>query len=270
LPFLHDKELTVEPLILKCRAELRKLFPQSENLREDYPLGTCAPPKNFTDIQHYVDLTNLKPAAVTKDIEELCAKAKAGRYAAVCTFQKFTPLAKQLLAGTNVAVCAVANFPGAGGDISTVEADIAYSVKTGAVELDPVHPIHLIKEKKYQEYLDFMTAVVMAAQNHTVKVILETQLLTDEEVVMSTLLCWMAGASGVKTSTGVNTFVDASSRKKTVHATREHVRLMRMAFGDFNKHGHQTIIKASGGISDVNWAKELMENGANRIGASGL
>lgn len=258
-------------LVLKCREKLRELFPESENLKEDFPLGTCAPPVNFSDVQRYVDLTNLKPQAVTEDIIELCYKAKEKKSAAVCTFQKFTRVVSEELEDSGIGVCAVANFPGAGSDISVVKVDVNYSVLEGATEIDPVHPIHLIKEGKYEKYLAFMTAVVEAAKYAKVKVILETQLLTDEEIVLSTLLCWMAGVRGVKTSTGVNTYMCAESGdKKTVHATVRHIRLMRSAFGDTDKFGNEAIIKASGGIGDEFWAKELIENGANRIGASGL
>lgn len=259
----------MEPLILKCRTKLRKRFPDILNLAEDFPLGTCKPPENFKDVQHHVDLTNLKPQTLSDDIRTLCVLAKSKKSAAVCTFQKFTPIVARLLKGTNINVCAVANFPGAGSDISVVKADVEFSVKNGATEIDPVHPIDLIKDGRYQEYLNFMQEVVKSADNAAVKVILEAQLLTDEEIVMSALLCWIAGARGIKTSTGVNTFMQGTE-KQTVHATVHHIRLMRMAFGDTDKFGNPSIIKASGGVGTEMEAKELIENGANRIGASGL
>jgi deoxyribose-phosphate aldolase len=259
----------MNPLILKCRALLREQNMLSKNLAEDFPLGNCVPPENFTDVHHYVDLTNLKPQATITDIEELCAKARQQQVAAVCTFQKFTNHASKLLAGSNIDICAVANFPGAGSDVSVVQADVAFSVKNGATEIDPVHRIDLIKEKRYSEYLEFMQAVVKSAKNARVKVIFETQLLTDEEIVISALLCWMAGVRGIKTSTGVNTFV-SDGEKQTVHATVHHICLMRMAFGDVDKFGNPAIIKASGGVGDEFKARELLENGATRIGASGL
>lgn len=260
----------MNPLILKCRANLRAIFPLAENLKEDFPFGNCVPPKNFTDVKHYVDLTNLKPQATTDDITMLCKTAISNKSAAVCTFQKFTPQVLRDLAGSNVKVCAVANFPCSGNAIYVVKADIEYSVSVGATEIDPVHPIDLIKEKKYTEYVEFMQEVVKAAKDASVKVIFETQLLTDEEIVISALLCWMAGVRGIKTSTSVNMYVDKNGSKQAVHATVHHIRLMRMAFGDTDKLGNPSIIKASGGVGNEMQAKELLENGATRIGASGL
>ena len=126
------------------------------------------------------------------------------------------------------------------------------AIRDGATEIDMVIGIGRMKSRMYDEIEDDITSVVMAAQGRTVKVILETALLTDEEKVIACVLAQNAGADFVKTSTGF-----ASHGAKP-----EDVALMRRVVGD------RMGVKASGGIRSVDDAYEMVEHGATRLGAS--
>ena len=131
-----------------------------------------------------------------------------------------------------------------------LEAKIA--VMDGADEIDMVINIGALKDKDYTAVLEDIKAVKEACGNALLKVIIETCLLTDEEKVKACELSKEANADFVKTSTGFS----------TAGAKIEDVKLMRESVGD------SMGVKASGGIHDKEFAKELVEAGASRLGTS--
>ena len=206
----------------------------------------------MTALHKKIDHTNLKPFATQKDIEKLCAEARRYDFASVCVNPANIALAKKLLEGSGVMVCTVIGFP-LGQNTSAVKAaetEDAYAL--GCDEFDMVINVGKLKDGCTDYVRDEIAAVVTAAHGKTVKVIIETGLLTDEEKALATRLACEAGAHFVKTCTGVSAGV----------ATVEDIRLMRE-----NLSG-SVRLKASAGIKTYESAKALIEAGADRIGTS--
>jgi deoxyribose-phosphate aldolase len=200
-----------------------------------------------------IDHTALKPEATKAQIETLCEEAKRYGFATVCVNPYRVPLAKRLLDGTDVLVCTVIGFP-LGATLSEVKAfETRLSIEKGATEVDMVINIGALKDGDLDTVEADIKAVVEAAGDQAlVKVILETCLLTDDEIEAASRLAVKAGADYVKTSTGFS----------SGGATREAVQLMRKVVGP------EIGVKASGGIRDLATAEAMVEAGASRIGAS--
>lgn len=200
-----------------------------------------------------IDHTALKPDVTREMIKKICSEAKEFSFASVCINPYWVPLAASLLDGTDVLVCTVIGFP-FGATLTDVKAyETRLSIEQGAREVDMVINIGALKEGDDTTVLTDIAAVVGAAGKHAqVKVILETCLLTEEEIERGCRLAKSAGADYVKTSTGF------SSGGATVEA----VRLMRQVVAD------DLGVKASGGIRDAKTAWAMVDAGASRIGAS--
>ena len=200
----------------------------------------------------FIDHTLLKPDATLAGIKKLCAEAREYDFMSVCVNPFFVPVAKKLLAGSDVKVCTVIGFPlGANTPyIKAVEAKKA--IDDGADEIDMVINVSMAKEHDYEYIENEVRLVREASEGKTLKVILETCLLTDDEIIATSKASKAAGADFVKTSTGF------SKGGATVHA----VALMRQTVGD--KLG----VKASGGVHNKEEALAMIEAGASRIGAS--
>ncbi|NJL26072.1 MAG: deoxyribose-phosphate aldolase [Calothrix sp. SM1_5_4] len=199
-----------------------------------------------------IDHTLLKPETTRTDIEKLCREAREFSFASVCIPPFRVAQAAQALHDCKVKVCTVIGFPlGANrAEIKAMEA--VRAIADGASELDMVLNIGALKDGNSAAVENDISAVVKAAKGATVKVILETCLLSDEEIVRACRLSVSAGAQFVKTSTGFS----------TAGATVAHVRLMRETVGpDFG-------VKASGGIRDHDALMAMITAGANRIGTS--
>lgn len=204
------------------------------------------------DLSKYIDHTNLKPDAGIADITLLCSQAREYGFASVCINPCYVPLAKRLLEGSGVSVCTVIGFPlGA----TTTAAKVAETIKAyedGCDEFDMVINIGMLKSRDHSYVLDDIEAVVKAAKGRTVKVIIETGLLTNEEKVIACRLASEAGAHFVKTCTGM------SAGKATV----QDVQLMKeCVFGN-------VLVKASAGIRTYEDAINLLNAGADRLGTS--
>ena len=199
-----------------------------------------------------VDHTILKTFAQEANIETLCADAKKYDFASVCINPYNIPLAKKLLEGTDVKVCTVIGFPlGANTTkIKVAETEDAYDM--GCDEFDMVINVGALKDGKYDYVRDEIKAVVKAAKGKTVKVIIETFFLTDEEKIKAVELSCEAGAHFVKTCTGFNEGI----------ATVHDIELMRKTATPNVK------VKASSGIKKYEDAKALIEAGAERLGTS--
>ena len=199
-----------------------------------------------------IDHTLLRPEATADDVRALCAEARAYGFASVCVSPVWVPLAAAELAGAASLVGTTVGFPHGAQrtPVKAFEAEVA--IRDGADEVDVVMGIGRLKSRRYDEVEADLRAVVEAAQGRTVKVILETALLTDEEKVTACTLAERAGAHFVKTSTGF------AARGATV----EDVALMRRVVGD------RMGVKAAGGIRTAEDALAMVRHGATRIGAS--
>ena len=206
------------------------------------------------DLARYIDHTLLKPDATEDKIRRLCAEARQYHFASVCVNPTWVSLCRELLAGTEVAVCTVVGFP-LGATLPEVKAyETERSIENGAREIDMVINIGRLKSKQYVQVEEDITAVVQVAhaRGAIVKVIIEAALLTDEEKVEACVIAKAAGADYVKTSTGFG----------PGGATVEDVALMRRVVGA------DMGVKAAGGIRTQEQAKKMIAAGATRIGAS--
>lgn len=209
-------------------------------------------PMPSREIARYIDHTLLKPNATRDEIVKLCEEAREHSFASVCINPSYVSLSAKLLEGCPVKVCTVIGFP-LGATSSFVKAtETRDAVANGANEIDMVINVGALKSKDYELVKQDIARVVEAACGNTVKVILETSLLTDEEKVKACELSKLAGADFVKTSTGFS----------TGGATLEDICLMRQTVGP------NMGVKASGGIRDTETAINMIQLGATRIGAS--
>ena len=187
-----------------------------------------------------------------KQVEKLCAEAAEYHFASVCVNPVYIPLAARLLKDTGVKVCCVVGFPLGAIAPEQKAAEAASCAAMGAEELDMVIHVGAAKAGDWALVQRDIEGVVKAAAGRTVKVIIETCLLTDEEKVKACEAAKAAGAHFVKTSTGFS----------TGGATTHDIALMRKTVGP------EMGVKASGGIRDYATAMAMIEAGANRIGAS--
>lgn len=201
------------------------------------------------EINKYIDYTNLKADAKTEDIEKLCAIAKERDYASVCVNSRFVPLCKKLLEGSGVKVACVVGFPLGAMSSAAKAFEAERAVADGADEIDTVIAVGAVKEGDYGYVYNDVKAVVNCKA--TVKVILETCLLTEEEIAKASEVCAKAGAHFVKTSTGFS----------AAGATLRAVEIMKAHCGNCK-------IKASGGIRDYDTAIAYIKAGVSRIGTS--
>ena len=196
------------------------------------------------NIAKYIDHTCLKPDAIENEIKNLCTEAINYEFASVCINPLYIPLAVKYLKGKDPKVCSVIGFPL--GSISTEMkfAEAMLAIHQGVDELDMVINIGNLKQGNFK--------IVRASADIVIKVIIETCLLNDKEIVKISKLIKNSGADFVKTSTGFS------------HggATVEDIRLIRKSVG--SNFG----VKASGGISSLLDLNNMINAGANRIGTS--
>ncbi len=203
-------------------------------------------------LNKYIDHTVLKAFAQEGQIEALCAEARKYDFASVCINPYNIPLAKKLLEGSDVMVCTVIGFPLGANTTAVKVAETEDAYEMGCDEFDMVINVGALKDGKYDYVREEIAAVVKAAKGKTVKVIIETLFLTEEEKVKAVELSAEAGAHFVKTCTGFNEGV----------ATVEDIALMRKTAPANVK------VKASAGIRNYADTKALIEAGADRIGTS--
>lgn len=199
-----------------------------------------------------IDHTLLKPEATNEQIAVLCEEAKRHGFASVCVNPYWVKEAARHLAGTDVKVCTVVGFPLGATTKEAKAYETRDAIQNGATEIDMVMNIGALKSGDLATVKEDIQAVVEAAQGLTVKVILETGLLTDDEIVQACEQAKRAGARFVKTSTGFG----------QGGATVEAVELMRKTVGP------EMGVKASGGIRDLKTVRQMIAAGADRIGAS--
>ena len=204
------------------------------------------------NLEKYIDHTLLKPQASQADLDKLCQEAIDNNFAAVCVNPCNVAYCAELLDGTKVKLASVVGFPLGASIPSIKSAETLMAVEDGANEIDMVINIGALKDGDNALVEGDIKAVVSSAEGNTVKVIIETCLLTDKEKITACELAKSAGAHFVKTSTGFS----------TGGATLEDVKLMKKTVGD------ELEVKASGGVRSYEDAMAMINAGATRIGTS--
>ena len=206
-------------------------------------------------MEKYIEHTLLKQDATEQDFINLFEEAKKYNFLGVCINPCYVKFAKEYLKNSDVKIVTVVGFPlgATKTDVKVYETKCA--IEDGADEIDMVINVTWLKDKKYDFIVNEIKKIKEAAGSHILKVILETDLLTKEEIKKACELCIEAKADIVKTSTG---FV-----KNGVGAKEEDVKLM---YDTVSPYGLK--VKASGGIRDRETAEKLIKAGASRLGTS--
>ncbi|MDO4193288.1 MAG: deoxyribose-phosphate aldolase [Erysipelotrichaceae bacterium] len=200
----------------------------------------------------YIDHTLLKADATKEMILKLCSEAKEYDFASVCVNPCWIETVREALAGSDVMTCVVIGFPLGAMTTAAKVFEAKDAVERGADEVDMVINIGKLKDKDDAYVTEEIRAIKEAVGDHTLKVIIEACLLSDEEKVRACRDAEAAGADFVKTSTGFS-----------LHgATIEDVRLMKETVGDRLK------VKAAGGVRTGEDMDQMIAVGAERIGTS--
>lgn len=202
----------------------------------------------------YIDHTILKPTTLVSEVAQVCKEAAEYGFAAVCVPPNFVKKAKEWLVGTNVKVATVIGFPFGYSAVEAKLAEIVLAMVDGVDELDVVANISAIKNQDWVYLANELNHImpVVKSKNKTIKIIIESGILTNDEIIKCCELYGVAGIDYLKTSTGY------AEKGATVQA----VKLFRL-------HLPEAVqIKASGGIRDYAFAAELVQAGATRLGCS--
>lgn len=203
-------------------------------------------------INKFIDHTALKASTSERDIIVLCNEAKEHQFFSVCVSGCYVPLAKQLVAKSDVKVCSVVGFPLGSMSTEAKAFEAKQAVQDGADEIDMVLNIGLLKSKNYVAVFKDISDVKLTIGKTPLKVILEISELSKNEIIKACEICLDAKADFIKTSTGFSksgaTLTAVKIIKKTV---RNHMK-----------------IKASGGIKDYETVRKYIDAGADRIGTS--
>jgi deoxyribose-phosphate aldolase len=202
----------------------------------------------------YIDHTVLKPTTLVAEVAQVCKEAAEYGFAAVCVPPNFVKKAKEFLVGTNVKVATVIGFPFGYSAVEAKLAEIVLAMVDGVDELDVVANISAIKNQDWVYLANELNHImpVVKSKNKTIKIIIESGILTKDEIIKCCELYGVAGIDYLKTSTGY------AEKGASVEA----VKLFRLHLPD------AVQIKASGGIRDYAFAAELVEAGASRLGCS--
>ena len=204
------------------------------------------------ELNKYIDHTNLDNCATLKDIEKLCNEALKYHFASVCIHPYYVRLASKLLKGSNVAVCTVIGFPQGMNTKEVKVFEAINAIENGADEIDMVINIAALKNKDYDYIKEEIEEIRDSIDGKVLKVIIETCLLNEEEIIKMTEICNETFVNFIKTSTGFSKY----------GARVEDVELI-------NKHKGEVLeIKASGGIRTLSDAEAMIKAGATRIGTS--
>jgi deoxyribose-phosphate aldolase len=202
------------------------------------------------DIATYIDHALLNPTAGPQQIEQCCREAEHFGFPAVCVYPAAVSQARELLHNKATKICTVIGFPTGATTRAVKLFEAQEAVENGAVELDVVINLGWLKAGKSEEVYQEI-AQICEETGQTIKVIIETALLSDREKTIAAEICMDAGAAYIKTNTGW-----------FGSATVEDVRLLK----EVTKG--RVGIKASGGIRTVELAIALIQAGATRIGTS--
>ena len=203
-------------------------------------------------ISQKIDHTFLNPDADIDNIRQLCQEAIEHHFFSVCINSVWLKKAGKFLHGSSVKLCTVAGFPMGDSTTTSKLNEMETSINNGASEIDMVMNIGFFKNKKYNVVSDEIIKMVQNAHGKIIKVIIESGILSKEELITATKLVEDSGAHFVKTSTGFSTFGASPEIIKMIKTTLK----------------SDTKIKASGGIKSLNQVEKLIDAGADRIGSS--
>jgi len=206
------------------------------------------------NICSYIDHTSLKPDLLLTDVQRLCNEAIEYNFAAVCIPPPFVKQTKKFLENSDIKTCTVIGFPFGYSAIEAKIAEIVLAIVDGADELDMVINIAALKNNDWQFLANEINTILPIIRQHEkkIKIIIESGILSDDEIIKCCTLYGTAGIDYLKTSTGY------ASTGATVHA----VTIMQA-------HLPSSVrIKASGGIRNYTFAQQLIAAGADRIGSS--
>ena len=204
------------------------------------------------EIGKYIDHTNLKMDATTNDITKLCEEAIKFNFENVCVNPYYVSLAKELLKDTNIGVCTVVGFPLGMNTPKVKSFEAIDAVENGADEIDMVINVGTLKDKDYDYVKKEIELIRDDIDGKILKVIIETSLLTKEEIKKMTEICNETFVNYIKTNTGFGKRGVSIEDLKTI-----------------NKYKNDLLeIKASGNIRTFKQMDELIKEGASRIGTS--
>lgn len=207
-----------------------------------------------SELAKYIDHTLLKPDATGEEIDKLCNEAKEYGFYSVCVNTTWAERCAKNLSGTDVKVCTVVGFPLGAMNSRSKHFEARHAIEDGANEIDMVMNIGALKSRDMKLVKEDVQWVLRACgQRAILKVIIETALLTEEEIILACQIGKEAGAHFVKTSTGFS----------TAGATPEHVALMKKTVGEHAE------VKAAGGVRTFEDAVKMIKAGATRLGTSG-
>lgn len=204
-------------------------------------------------INKLIDHTLLKQDATEAEIIQLCNEAMTYDFKSVCVNPSYVKLSSETMKDSDVLVCTVVGFPLGMTTTATKVFEAKEALENGADEVDMVINVGALKDGRYDYVRAEIKAIKEAVGHKVLKVIIETALLTQEEIVKASTLTVEAGADFVKTSTGFS----------TAGATPANVKLMKDTVKD------KAEIKAAGGVRSIDDLNEMVEAGATRIGTSG-
>ena len=205
------------------------------------------------NLAKYIDHTLLSPTAQKEEILKLCSEADQYGFFSVCVQPSWVSTSAEALKDSEVKVCTVIGFPHGATSSETKAFETKNAIENGADEIDMVINLGQLKDGNLDYVKSDIQSVVDAANKEAlVKVIIESSLLTDDEIKTASRLSKEAGADFVKTSTGFN----------GAGASVEAVKIMRQTVGE------DLGVKASGGVRSKEDADAMITAGATRIGAS--
>lgn len=204
------------------------------------------------NLSEFIDSTNLSKIATADDIIKLCEDAKKYHFEAVCVSPYYVKAAKEYLSDSTTLVCTVIGFPNGYSTTETKQYEAIDAIHNGTDEIDMVININALKNKDYDYVKNEIETIRDSIDGKVLKVIIETCLLSDDEIIKMTEICNETFVNFIKTSTGFD------KEGATLHA----VELI-------NKHKNDVLeIKASGGIKTSRDAIKFIEAGVTRIGTS--
>jgi deoxyribose-phosphate aldolase len=201
-----------------------------------------------------IDHTILQPTTLISQVEQVCQEAIKYQFASVCVPPNFVKIAHQALAGSSVKTCTVIGFPFGYAAVEAKIAECILAMVDGAQELDVVANISAIKNADWQYLANEISHImpVVKSKQAILKVIIESGVLTDEEIIKCCELYGVAGIDYLKTSTGFN---GPGASKHAVQLFKKHL-------------PSNVLIKASGGIRNRATAEAMVAAGASRLGCS--
>ena len=204
------------------------------------------------NLSDYIDHTNLSKVATAEDIMKLCEEAKKYHFPTVCIPPYYVKAASEYLKGSTTEVCTVIGFPNGYNTTETKQYEAIDAIHNGAKEIDMVININALKNKDYDYVKDEIETIRDSIDGRVLKVIIETCLLTEEEIIKMTEICNETFVNFIKTSTGFD----------KEGAKLDDVKLI------MNHKNEVLEVKASGGIRTKKDAEAFIEAGATRLGTS--